>query len=76
VVRKNHPEVAQAVDWLAEFSEARLTGTGACVFARFDSEQAAHQVAARLPAGLEGFVARGMNRSPLMDRLANEAPSG
>ena len=76
VVRKNHPEVAQAIDWLGEFAEARLTGTGACVFAAFDSEQAAQQLLASLPVGLEGFVARGMNRSPLMDRLAKEAPGG
>ena len=76
VVRKRYPQVAQAIDWLGEFADARLTGTGACVFAAFDSEEAAQRVAARLPAGLEGFVARGMNRSPLMDRLANEAPGG
>jgi len=76
VVRNRYPEVAQAIDWLSEFSDARLTGTGACVFAGFESEQRAQQVAGRLPAGFEGFVARGRNRSPLLKRLAEAAPGG
>ncbi|HEX7115757.1 MAG TPA: 4-(cytidine 5'-diphospho)-2-C-methyl-D-erythritol kinase, partial [Steroidobacter sp.] len=32
-VRRRYPEVAEALDWLGRFGEARLTGTGACVFA-------------------------------------------
>jgi len=76
VVRKHYPEVAQALDWLAGFSEARLTGTGACVFAGFESQQAARQVLEQLPEGTRGFIARGVNRSPLLDRLAEEAASG
>src|SRR5690606_30286383 len=32
-VRRRYPEVAEALDWLDEFGDARLTGTGACVFA-------------------------------------------
>ena len=69
VVRKRYPEVSQAIDWLADFSEAQLTGTGACVFARFESEQIARQVLAQVPAGMSGFIARGSNRSPLLGRL-------
>ena len=76
VVRKGYPEVAQAIDWLGKFSDSRLTGTGACVFARFDTEQAAQRVLAQLPVGMQGFVARGMNRSPLLDRLAESAAVG
>ena len=76
VVRKRYPEVAQAIDWLAEFSEARLTGTGACVFAGFESQEAARQVLKQLPEGILGFVARGTNRSPLLGRLAEEPANG
>jgi 4-diphosphocytidyl-2-C-methyl-D-erythritol kinase len=47
-----------------------LTGTGACVFAAFGSRAKAEAVLAELPADLSGFVARGLNRSPLLDRLA------
>ena len=33
VVRSRFPDVAEALDWLALSSPARLTGTGACIFA-------------------------------------------
>ncbi len=68
VVVKRHPEVAAALSWLGRFGEARLTGTGACVFARFEDKPSADAVLAQMPAGYEGFVARGINRSPLLDR--------
>ncbi|MGD8910620.1 MAG: 4-(cytidine 5'-diphospho)-2-C-methyl-D-erythritol kinase [Chromatiales bacterium] len=67
VVRRRHPQVAAALDWLNQFAEPRLTGTGACVFAAFDDEQQAQAAHRALPANLKGFVARGINRSPLLD---------
>lgn len=71
-VRKRHPEVAEALDWLGEFGDPRLTGTGACVFAAFPDERAAEAAKARLPARWNGYVVRSLNRSPLLDRLAKE----
>jgi 4-diphosphocytidyl-2-C-methyl-D-erythritol kinase len=70
VVRNLYPPVGRALDWLQGFGKARLTGTGACVFAAFGSRAKAEAVLAELPADLSGFVARGLNRSPLLDRLA------
>ena len=58
--------LAAALDWLNAFSPARMTGTGGCVFAAFDSEAEAQAVADQLPDNLSGFVARGVNRSPLL----------
>lgn len=69
VVRTHYPLVAATLDWLAGRGEARLTGTGACVFAGFDDEASARRVFADRPAGLTGFVSRGCNRSPLLARL-------
>jgi 4-diphosphocytidyl-2-C-methyl-D-erythritol kinase len=66
VVRRRYPEVAAALDWLTGFSPARLTGTGACVFAAFETQADAQTVAAQLPARWSGLVARGVNRSPLL----------
>ncbi len=63
VVRHRHPAVAAALDWLAGHAPARLTGTGSCGFAAFDSESAARQAAATAPAGLTVFVARGIAQS-------------
>lgn len=65
VVIKHHPKVKQAVDWLSFFSPAQLTGTGSCVFAAFDSEASARNVLASKPEDIEGFIAKGVNRSPL-----------
>ncbi|HEV2332555.1 MAG TPA: 4-(cytidine 5'-diphospho)-2-C-methyl-D-erythritol kinase [Gammaproteobacteria bacterium] len=71
-VRARYPEVSQALDWLAAHGPARLTGSGACVFATFAEEGAARKAGAGLPQGWRGFVAQGRNRSPLFDRLAEE----
>jgi len=65
VVRKLHPEVDFALDWLSQFASARMTGTGACVFAAFDDRATAEQLLAQRPAGYDGFVATGVNHSPL-----------
>ncbi|WJW75948.1 4-(cytidine 5'-diphospho)-2-C-methyl-D-erythritol kinase [Thiohalobacter sp. IOR34] len=69
VVRARYPEVARLLDWLGQRGEARLTGTGGCVFAAFDSREAAEGVKAELPPAWSGFVARGCNRSPLYRAL-------
>lgn len=72
VVRSRYPQVAEALDWLQDFADARLTGTGSCVFALFADEAAAQRVLARMPGRWQGFVVRGINRSPLLDRLRDE----
>ncbi len=66
VVRRRYPAVAQALDWLGRHAPARLSGTGACVFAAFADEQQARSVYSQVPEQWQGFVARGMNRSPLL----------
>ena len=70
-VRGRYPEIAEALDWLHEFGEARLTGTGACVFVALPNEHAAQAVRARLPARWSGYIARGLNRSPLLSRVTD-----
>lgn len=69
LVKKRHPEVANALGWLLEYAPSRMTGTGACVFARFEDEMAARKVLARVPEGWDGFVAKGENISPLFVTL-------
>ena len=58
-----------ALDWLSAFSHARMTGTGGCVFAAFETEADAQAVAVQVPANWSGFVARGINRSPLLTAM-------
>jgi len=68
VVRARFPEVASALDWLARFAPARLTGTGACVFAAFERAIDAERVAAQVPDRWTSFVARALNRSPVHEQ--------
>ncbi|SLM63050.1 MULTISPECIES: 4-(cytidine 5'-diphospho)-2-C-methyl-D-erythritol kinase [Dickeya] len=72
VARKRFRKVEQLLLWLLEYAPARLTGTGACVFAEFDTEHAARQVLNRVPEGQFGFVARGVNVSPLQQCLSGQ----
>ena len=72
VVRRRNGEIAEALDWLSEFGDARLTGTGACGFVAMSDDAAARRALARVPARWTGYVVRGLNRSPLLDRLAHE----
>ena len=70
VVRRRYPEVARAFDWLSSFGPARLTGTGACLFLACESMDRGREIVSKLPPGLEAFLARGLNDSPLLERLA------
>lgn len=72
VVEKLYPEVKQALMWLSQHGEARLTGTGACVFAPFENKTAAERVLQQLSGAIRGFVAKGMNTSPLQKVVNNE----
>ncbi len=76
VVRIRYPQVDAALSWLGARGEARLTGTGACVFARYPNAAAAHTALGGLPQAWRGYVARGLNHSPLLGRLARERGSG
>jgi len=69
IARKRFREVDDVLSWLLEYAPSRLTGTGACVFAEFDTELAARQVLKQAPEWLQGFVAKGVNLSPLKHAL-------
>ena len=71
VVRDRYPEVDEVLTWLSSFATARLTGTGSCVFAAFDSKARADRVLTQVPVQWQAFVARGRNCSPLMPKLAS-----
>jgi 4-diphosphocytidyl-2-C-methyl-D-erythritol kinase len=69
VVRRRYPEVARAFDWLSRFGAVRLTGTGACVFMACEPIEG-RDIVGRMPPAFEAFLARGLNDSPLLERLA------
>jgi 4-diphosphocytidyl-2-C-methyl-D-erythritol kinase len=65
VVRERFPAVARALDWLHGYGTARLSGSGGCLFAAFDSIEAAAAVAQECPSEFRAFIARGVAQSPL-----------
>lgn len=76
VVKQQYPEVEKSLNWLSQFSKARMSGSGASVFAAFDSQENAETVLARLNTGelqqeagceISGFYAKGLDQHPLHD---------
>jgi 4-diphosphocytidyl-2-C-methyl-D-erythritol kinase len=72
-VRARHRQVAEALDWLGKFGVAKLTGTGACVFAACVDRAAAERILQQVPREWRGYVVQGLNESPLLARLQSEA---
>jgi 4-diphosphocytidyl-2-C-methyl-D-erythritol kinase len=69
VVEQSYPEVRNALNLLGKYTEARLTGTGSCVFGAFPSKAEADKVLALLSETQTGFVAKGSNISMLHQQL-------
>ncbi len=70
VAVRRYPEIAEHLAWLSKRIPAgsfapRMTGSGGCVFAEFPRAAEAQALLAQLPAGMQGFVARGLDRHPL-----------
>jgi len=73
VACKLYPEIGKHLAWLAKYAPAMMTGSGACVFAEFATEQEAKAVLQQLPESMRGFVARGLQQHPLKDFVMTEA---
>ncbi len=68
VVTARSPEVAAHLEWLKpRCPNARMTGSGACVFAEFSTEAEARAIKSQLPETMRAFVTRGLERHPLQD---------
>lgn len=59
------PEVARHLEWLRRFGRARMSGSGACVFAEFPDQAGAEAALAQLPSDMRGWVAPGLDCHPL-----------
>ena len=72
VVRRRYPEVAEALTWLGQYGPARMSGTGAAVFAPCADEAAARRVIAAAPRAWCVWATKGRNCSALLERLRRE----
>ncbi|WJG08252.1 4-(cytidine 5'-diphospho)-2-C-methyl-D-erythritol kinase [Aliiglaciecola sp. LCG003] len=73
LVSQRYPKVANLLAHLLEYAPSRMTGTGACLFAIFDTNNQAQQVKDTLPEDCQAFIAKGVNNSPLCDHLAKKS---
>lgn len=71
LVLKQYPEVKKAFNWLSQFATAKLTGTGACLFAEFETEQQAQDIKNQVPTCWNSWVVKGLNESPLHNLIQN-----
>lgn len=69
VVRARYPQVNEAMDWLDQFGQARLSGSGGCVFMEVAGARDFVEIEDDLPANFRLYRARGVNRSPLLDAV-------
>lgn len=67
IVCNEHPAVNQTLNWLKQFGDARMTGSGASVFVEVATEQDALTVLEQKPNGITGFITKGLNQHPLYD---------
>jgi 4-diphosphocytidyl-2-C-methyl-D-erythritol kinase len=67
VVAARYPRVAAALEWLGRFRVARMSGSGASVFAAAVDREEANGIASQCPKEWSVFVTRGLLRSPLLD---------
>jgi 4-diphosphocytidyl-2-C-methyl-D-erythritol kinase len=76
VLRRQAPLVDAALTALSRFGPARLTGSGSGCFVAFASRADAQRAADRLRERWRVRVARGLDESPLLQRLREGAPCG
>jgi len=66
VVCRQYPAVASALDWLKQFGDARMSGSGASVFLECDSKAEAQQIFSLKPDSIPGFISAGLDQHPLL----------
>jgi len=67
VACRRHPAIQHAIDVLSGFGDARMSGSGACVFLSCSSEESAQAVLAALPADMKAWAAAGLDNHPLQE---------
>ncbi|MFO7188399.1 MAG: 4-(cytidine 5'-diphospho)-2-C-methyl-D-erythritol kinase [Pseudomonadota bacterium] len=72
VVMRRYPQVAQALEWLKAFGDARMSGSGSSVFAAFENESEARRVLEQVPRKWKGFLVRGLDRHPFLEASSPE----
>jgi 4-diphosphocytidyl-2-C-methyl-D-erythritol kinase len=67
IVCNDYPAVLACLQWLRQFGDARMSGSGACVFLEVANKEVANEICNQKPTGIEGFVAKGLNQHPMFE---------
>lgn len=65
VAAQQFPPVADAIEWLRKYGDARMTGSGACVFCAFAHEHQADEVLKAVPSRWKAWKAKALAEHPL-----------
>jgi len=60
-----YPEVKRAISWLSRYGDARMTGSGACVFCSFTLELVADTVLELVPSQWKAWKVKSIREHPL-----------
>lgn len=65
IVKKDFIKIKKLISMLSKYASSRITGTGSCIFSEFNKKTSAQKVLSLLPKEIQGFIAKGVNTSPL-----------
>jgi 4-diphosphocytidyl-2-C-methyl-D-erythritol kinase len=71
IVCSEYPAVLDCLNWLSQFGDARMSGSGASVFLEVADEKTAVDICNQKPESVQGFVAKGLNQHPLINLTVN-----
>jgi 4-diphosphocytidyl-2-C-methyl-D-erythritol kinase len=67
IVCSEYHAVLDCLNWLSQFGDARMSGSGASVFLEVADKKTAVDICNQKPKSVQGFVAKGLNQHPLMN---------
>ncbi len=66
------PQVDAAIQWLSQYGDAKMTGSGACVFCAFADETAADTVLKQVPDCWTSWKAKALDSHPMAQNLGSK----
>ncbi len=69
VAEKLYPQVSEAIEWLSNYANAKMTGSGSCIFAHFNNEADADKVIKNIPKKWNAWKAKGLKYHPFDSKL-------
>lgn len=68
-----HPQIQTALNWLAEFGDAKMTGSGASIFCAFPDEKTAKKVLKKVPVQWKAWTAKALGKHPMKLKLSQRS---